>query len=569
MSVFQQIQDRFRPNPESLPTVLEIDLARGVITHVPTSPIEAIRQRTAVTIGALRRALEKGRRDDSVVALLVHVGTCPLLPGDVDEVAELIAGFDKPSVAWTETFGELVGATDAYKVACAADEIWLQPTGTVGLTGYRTDITLFRGVLEKVGITPAFEQRKEYKSAAETFAGHEVSDANREMVQRFMESMLTTAIDTVARSRGLTVDAVRELTARGPVSADEARSAGLVDHVGYRDEVLAAVRERFGRPSRRRDDASDVHLHYAHRYAHASALTRLTDQGRPGVGVVQAIGDIMLGPSRPGPGGSTCGCDTLAAHLRAAARDDSIRAVVLRVDSGGGSAVGSDQVRREVQQLRAAGKPVIASMGNVAASGGYFIAMAADQIVANPTTLTGSIGVLGGKFVLDELDQRIGLIRESVAAGAHADMWSTHAFTDEDLAILDQWLDRVYADFTAKAAEDRGMSLDDLEAVARGRVWTGADALDKGLVDRLGGISSAIRIAADAADLDRSDLTVRPVGTMPWLDQIRPPESSEANTTAGAFDLGPAGLFRAAAVELGLTSAGVLSMPGAWRVRSR
>ena len=579
MSVLQKITERVRPNPANLPVVLELDLARGVLTHAPTSPIEALKQRTATTLRDIREGLAHAEKDDHVVGLAVHIGTAPLPLGDADEVAELIAAFTKPTIAWTETFGELSGHSSAYRIACAADEIWLQPTGTVGFSGFHASMTLFRGTLEKVGVTPHFEQRKEYKSAAETFGGREISDANREQTQRLVDSLLEHAIGDVASARNLDEDTVRGLVDQSPIGAEQALEAGLIDHVGYRDEVYTAMRERWGTERHTRgDDRSGevrhaIHPSYVNRYNQRAQttgrLSRMFATDRSAIGVVSAIGNIVLGPSTPGVGGTPCGCDTLSAQLRSARHDDSVQAVVLRVDSGGGSAVGSDQVRREVLQLREAGKPVVASMGNVAASGGYFIAMGTDRIVANPSTITGSIGVLGGKFILAGLHERIGLVREGADAGARAGMWSEREFTDDELDVLNAWLDEVYSDFTTKAAQDRGMSIDELEPLARGRVWTGADAAERGLVDHVGGLATALRVAAEHAGAKPGELAVRTLPQMPWLDQLRPPESSETHASAVGWDLGPDGLFRAAARMLGMEApAGVLSLPWTPHIRS-
>lgn len=565
MSLLKQIQERFRPNPDDLPVVLELDLARGVLTQTPTNPLIALRERTATSLGDIRTALVKATDDDNVVGLIVHVGICPLPLGDNDEVAELIAAFDKPVIAWSETFGELVGDTAAYRLACAADEIWLQPSGTVGLSGYRAQITLLRGPLEKLGVTPQFEQRKEFKSAGEQFGGTEVSEANREMTQRLVDSLLADTVRTIATARGVPESRVRELVDQSPLSPQTALDADLIDHIGYRDEVFTSLRERYGHEG---ESGRHVHLTYVHRYRQRPRFAQFTEADRPAIGLVSAHGAIVLGPTKPSMNGTPCGTDTLAAQLRAAGHDENIQAVVLRVDSPGGSAVGSDQIRREVHQLRRT-KPVIVSMGNVAASGGYYIAMGATKIVANRSTLTGSIGVVGGKFVLDQLRENIGLIQESRSAGARAAMWDNSAFTDDGLAVLNAWLDEVYADFTRKAAEDRDMAVDDLERLARGRVWTGSDAHTNGLIDEIGGVATALRLAAESVDADLADLAIKRVPSLPWLDQIRPPESSEANTAPVALDLGPQGLFRAAAQELGLTvPMGALSLPGTWRITS-
>ena len=294
----------------------------------------------------------------------------------------------------------------------------------------------------------------------------------------------------------------------------------------------------------------------------------MTGRGRPVVALVRASGPIHLGRAASFPwGGPNVGSDTLGATLRAAGRDPSVRAVVLRVDSPGGSYVASDAIRREVLALRGSGRPVIASMATVAASGGYYIAMPCDVVVAGATTITGSIGVLAGKQVVKDALGRAGLRVDSESVGAHAEMFSAQRpFTDEEWERLEAWLDQVYADFTDKAATDRRMPVEQLRDVARGRVWTGADALAHGLVDRIGGLEDAVGIACERAGLRRDDVNVRALPHVGVVRRLRPPESSERPAAAHA---GPGGqsLLAGALASLGLPPvAGVLTLPVSWEL---
>jgi protease-4 len=268
----------------------------------------------------------------------------------------------------------------------------------------------------------------------------------------------------------------------------------------------------------------------------------------------------------------------VGAVLRAVGKDDRVEAVVLRVDSPGGSYSASDAIRREVLALRDAGRPVVASMGLVAASGGYFVSMAADEVVALPSTLTGSIGVLGGKVVLRELADKVGFEQELVTAGEHAAMFSTlQRFNAEEWQRVQDWLDLVYIDFTAKAASDRGLPIGELEPVARGRVWTGADARTHGLVDTLGGLQTAVSAACARGGLDRESVQVRRYPRHRLADQLRPPESSQSPASAVGSSRAdvladlvlPTGLaphagpdlLAALLAVLAPTATGVLSMP--------
>lgn len=568
-----------RPRPE-FPLIIELDLARGVINQMPNNPIAAFRARQSASMREIREGLRRAAKDPEVAGLVVHIGSCPLSPDQCDEIGELIAEFGehRPTIAWTESFGELGNATLAYRLASFASEIWLQPTGALGLQGVQLGITLLRGGLEKLHLEPQFAQRKEYKSAADQFVATEITEANREMIQRIADSILDDTIAGVAERRHLDPKALRRVVDNAPITATEAHQAGLVDRLGYRDEVYAELRTRYGREV---DSEHKISLQYAHRYARARSgkdrFESLLNRNKPAIGVVNLHGGITYGPSHVGPMSSTAGSDTICAHLREAAREDSVKAVVLRIDSPGGSYIASDAIRREVLQLRATGKPVIASMGQFAASGGYFAAMACDTVVATPTTLTGSIGVLAGKIVTAGLTERIGLIREDILAGANAGLLSSLTpFDEAQWEGLNEWLDEVYADFTTKAAEDRGMSIEELEPLARGRVWTGSDAHSRGLVDRLGGMGTALALAAERAGLDPDHPTVRGIPALPWLEQIRPAESSESRTIDAAvvtplprlFTGGPEDRLMALAGLMGFTlPGGVLALP--WHIELR
>ncbi len=294
-----------------------------------------------------------------------------------------------------------------------------------------------------------------------------------------------------------------------------------------------------------------------------------TRRTQPVVAVVNVEGGIGLGRSSASPlGGRRAGSDTVCAALRRASERDDVAAAVLRVVSPGGSYVASDAIHREVHRLREEGTPVVASMGSVAASGGYFVAMPADEIVALPSTVTGSIGVLGGKVVVGEALRRLGVGTEPVGSGAHSTMFDpTQRFSEQEWAKVEQWLDAVYDDFTHKAAAGRGMPYERLEPLARGRVWTGDDARRRGLVDTLGGLDEAVARAAQRAGTTRERVRVERVPHLGPLDRLRPAESSES---AAASLWGAAAAAEALAADalrlLGLPGDGVLTLPGPWQL---
>jgi protease IV len=244
-----------------------------------------------------------------------------------------------------------------------------------------------------------------------------------------------------------------------------------------------------------------------------------------------------------------------------------VAAVVLRVNSPGGSYIASDAIRHEVRRLRADGIPVVAAMGSVAASGGYFVSMGADEVVAAPGSLTGSIGVLGGKGVVRDLLAKGGIVGRTLGSHPHADMMSPlRGFSDEEWAKLQAFLDAVYDDFTTKAAADRGMDVAELEQHARGRVWTGVDAVKLGLVDRLGDVRDAVRLAARLAGANPDHVRVKGYPHQSWVAKVRPPQNSDRSAAATQLPTTPAGLLAAVTSALGVTPAGILELPGHWHL---
>lgn len=546
--------------------LLELDLGRGLAETAPTNPIEAIRALRTPQLRTLVEHLRKAETDDSVVGLigLVHGGGLTLAQSD--ELRAAVRSFrasGKPTLAFSPSFGEAAEGNVGYHLATAFEEIWLQPAAGLGLMGFTAAGTFLRGSLDKLGLEPQFGQRYEYKSAADTFMRSGFTEPHREMVTRLVESVTEQLVADVAADRGVDQESVRAAMADSPLTPEQALERRLVDHVGYRDEAYAALRARVG--------VEEPTLRYVERQGvsrFSGVLEQLPTPGTaPRVAVIEAVGPISVGHAKPGPsGGHTIGSDSLGAALRAASKDKHVQAVVLRIDSPGGSAVASDAIRRVVQQVQAAGKPVVASMASVAASGGYYIAMPCDRIVASPGTITGSIGVLAGKFVVRGALEKLGVGREVIAGSPRAAMFSgTAPFSEDEWAVLDAWLDRIYDDFTSKAAADRGLDVSDLRAVARGRVWTGADALSHGLVDRLGGLGAAIEEACTLIGASRDDVQVLPFPKPHPLAAFQPPESSDSVAVSavapGEGPLAWQALLRGLEQATGWRGAGVLSLP--------
>ncbi|HET6758519.1 MAG TPA: signal peptide peptidase SppA [Propionibacteriaceae bacterium] len=501
-------------------TLLELDLTEPLVAPEADDPIARLRARSRRLLRPTLRALHEAADDRHVVGLIAKVGG--LWPwGTMQELRRGIQTFadsGKPTLAWVETFGELGSrGMSAYVLATAFGELWLQPGGEVGLLGVGIETTFVRGTLDRLGIEPQFEQRYEYKNAADILMRKEFTAAHREALERLTESVFSDAVETIADARGLTSDQVRELVNTGPRTASEAQAAGLVDRLGYRDQAYDAMRTRTG---------GKPELLFADRWRPHRKLAPPPHR-RGHVALVDVRGGIATGRTRRGPMGRQAGSDTVSAQLRAARDNDRARAVVMRVESPGGSAVASEVIWREVWRLREADKPVIVSMGDVAASGGYYIACPAEVIVALPATLTGSIGVLGGKLVVDSLLERLGVSTGTVQQGAHALMYSARrSFSEDERARFAATVDAIYHDFVGKVAEGRQRPVADIEAVARGRVWTGRDALEAGLVDELGGLRDAVRIARQRASLPE-DAPVLGAIRIPPLARLSRPRNSE------------------------------------------
>jgi protease-4 len=573
------------------PLILELDLTQGVAEEPPSGPLSALLSLRKPRLPEVLDGLRRAREDERVKALVVKVGGQRIGLATIQELRDAVAGVrdaGKLTVAWAETFGEFSRGNLPYYLATAFGRIWLQPSGSLGLTGVSVEQWFFRSALDKIGIDVQASQRHEYKTAAHPLTERGFTAPAREASEHLAASVAGQLTGAIAERRGKSSGDARALLDRGPFLSHEALAEGLVDVLGYRDEVYAAVRKEAG---------PGAVLLYLSRYQRSRALAEraraLPNPRERFVAVIYAAGPIRQGRSGRGPLSGGVGSDTVTAALRAAASDERARAILLRVNSPGGSYTASDSIWREVVRARKAGKPVVVSMGDVAASGGYYIAMAADVIMAQPGTLTGSIGVLAGKPVVRDLFARAGVTTDSVAEGAHGAMFApTRPFSDDEWDKVNAWLDHIYRDFTAKVASSRRLSAEQLDGIARGRVWTGEDAAANGLVDALGGFAAAAEMARRMGGLP-AEAPLRVFPRTGPIERLRPHESSEDHRGAAASlarglpgglggdlatalapglgggpgiagqDWGPA--WRIAA-HLGLPPYGPLTLPGRWSI---
>jgi protease IV len=553
-----------KPLPDAI--VLTADLTGGLSDTSDPDAASRLLLGEKATLRDFVDAVDRAAGDPRVKSLYVELGDDSLGLAKTQQVRDTIAAFrakGKFAVAFADTFGEGGPGTRPYYLATACDEIWLQPLGQVGLTGLRSETPFFRGLFDKLGITADFEHREEFKTAMNSLTETQMTAPQREEVEGLLASLSGQIDRGIAAARKLTPDKVAAITDRAPLSADEAQTLGLVTKIGYRDQAMDEARAHAG---------SGAKLMTLSRYLKAAGRPHASGSE---IALIYGAGLITRGGSSVGElaGENDFGARAIGRAFAAAARNKEVRAIVFRIDSPGGSATASETIWRDVEEARRQGKPVIVSMGDVAASGGYYVAAPADKIVAEPATLTGSIGVLAGKIVLGGLMQKLGITTDAAERGANAGMFSTTGeFSPQERTRLEAELDDTYAGFKNHVAAGRRLSADAVESAAKGRVWSGEDAKEKGLVDALGGYETALDLAREAAKLpDDAPIKVvvypRERGLMKTLyDRLR---GDDADTEgASMLQRGLAALrVEVEVVEAVFDTPGLLRMPSVGDIR--
>jgi protease-4 len=450
------------------------------------------------TLADTLNALEGAGNDPRVKGLLLRIEDGDISLAQAQELRDALAAFrakGKPVIAVADSFGEFGSGTRGYYLVSGSDEIWLQPMGLLGLVGLRAEEPFFRGTLDKLGIVPRFDHREEYKTAMNMLTETKMTPAHREETQAILDSAYGQIVSGIAADRKLDESRVRDLVDHGPLLAQEAVDDHLIDHIGTAAEALEALKTRAG--------SNTKLLTLTHYLGRAGAPHR---QG-PVVALIYADGLMIRGKSDSSAllGNGVMGAESVVHAFHLAQADKDVRAILFRIDSPGGSAIAAETVWNAVKEARAAGKPVIVSMGSVAGSGGYYIAAGADAIVAEPATLTGSIGVVAGKFVLSGLMDKLGISSDAAQTSDSAAILSPlDDFTPQGYARFEVVLDDIYAGFKSRVAEGRKMDAAAVENAAKGRVWTGADAQKLGLVDALGGYATALALAKAKAGIPAS-----------------------------------------------------------------
>ncbi len=483
-------------DPVPANAVLFFDLADGVVETIPANPLARASMGPSVTLADFVQSLEAAGSDPRIEGVVMRLGIGELGVARTQDLRDAILDFrrnDKFALAFAESFGEGGSGSNQYYLATAFDEIWLQPSGEVELIGARLEMPYLKGTFDLLGLEVQIEQREEYKSAASMFTADSMPEPQRRNLQALVDSLVMQIADGLAVRNKIELAEARALIDRGPFPAADALALKLVDRLGYWDEVAAEAEAREGEG--------------VATYALADYAARLPEppEDAPQIAMIHGVGPVYLGDDDAGAfaDGSAMASGRIVRAFDEAVADPGIEAIVFRVDSPGGSYVASDTIRRAVERARSAGKPTIVSMGDVAASGGYFSALPAHSIVAQPGTVTGSIGVFGGKMVATGLFEKLGMRWDGVQAGANADLASfNRPYSPAGWAYLQGSLDRIYADFKKKVAEGRDLPPDKVQDAAQGQVWTGADAKERGLIDELGGLSEALGLARRLAGID-------------------------------------------------------------------
>jgi len=475
-------------------SVLALKISGSMPDYVPDDPFRRLFGGQPQSLGSLLAQFRKAKVDKRITAVLLDIDMSETGWAKSEEIRSAIEDFrtsGKPVYAYMET-----GLNKDYYIATACDKIFVPPPGELFTIGLAADVMFFRGSLDKLGVYPDMYQIGKYKSAGDTFTQKQMTDAHREYINSMLDDLYGRYLDGISKARKKSVDEVKALIDEAPYSAAKAKEIGLIDGALYHDDVEKELKKRLGYK-----DTDDLHIARGGDYKQITQESLGLNKGEK-IAIVYAAGDITSGRSTfSGNGQETIGSDSLVKTINDVRDDRSIKAIVLRIDSPGGSGLASDIIWRAIEAAKAK-KPIVVSMSDVAASGGYYIACNANKIVAEPSTITGSIGVVGGKPVLKGFYDWIGVSNEYVMRGKNAGMFrESEKFSDTERAKFQEFLKNTYDDFTSKVAKGRGKEQTYIDSIGQGRVWTGFQGKERGLVDEYGGLDKAIELAKQLANI--------------------------------------------------------------------
>lgn len=489
--------------------VLAFDFTKEVTEKNDSSPVDfALNgEKGDLTIRDVVAAIDFAAKDPRVSGVIAEFRGNTMSMAAAQEIRAAMMRLreqGKFSYAFATSFGELTPADKAYYLASSFEEIWLQPEGLLGLTGFATQMPFLREAFDKVGITPDFMHREEYKTATDMFTERGYTDANAEMLSAILDDLTTQLVNDVSAERDIEPLQLFRLMDEAPLTASRALEAGLVDRIGYGDEVEDDALQATGGNGTLLSASEYLSM----RRDELRKAEKNTKKKVPTIAFLHAVGEMNQseGDARKVRGDGIA-ADALASAIEDAVNDKNVDALLLRVDSPGGSAVAAETIRHALERAQKAGLPVVVSMGSMAGSGGYWVAAQADVIVAEPSTLTGSIGVIAGKLAAkQELWDLLGIHWDSITRGANADLWvATQPFSDPQKRKVDALVGDTYQAFKNHVARARGLSPETVAALAKGRVWTGDQALNNGLVDELGGLYDAVNVTKNVIGLTEDE----------------------------------------------------------------
>jgi len=479
-------------------TVLKIELNQVITDRSPQNPFgnfdfTSFKPQKSLGLNDILANIQKAKKDDNIKGIYMDISSIPAGMATIEEIREALLDF-KESEKFILCYSDNYSQT-AYYLSSVADKIYMNPAGGLYMSGLQSQVMFFKEALDKLGVEPQIVRYGKFKSAIEPFTKNEMSPENEEQINTYMNSLWDHMAKGISESREIDVETLNELTNNlNHRKPEEAVKHGLIDSLKYKDEIIKELKEKS------EIDKEDVRFVSLPKYTKVPKIKDYTGLAKDKIAVVYAMGSVIMGEGEEG----TIGSDRISRAIREARRDSSVKGIVLRVNSGGGSALASEVIWREAK-LAAKEKPFIASLGDVAASGGYYIVAPSDTIMASPNTITGSIGVFGLFFNSKEL------LNEKL--GIHVDVAKTHEFADlgspfrsmknEERQIIKDEIVQTYETFVNHVAEGRDMTPEKVDEIGQGRVWSGADAKRIGLIDLYGGLEEAVALAAEKADIEK------------------------------------------------------------------
>jgi len=513
-------------------SILYIDLKQEIVDRGSEDPFKgfdfaSFQPNSPIGLNQILKAIANAKEDSNIKGILMELDVVNAGAATTEEIRNALIDFKSSGkfiYAYSDTYSQ-----KAYYLASVADSVFINPEGMIEWLGLRSEIMFFKKALEKLGVEPQILRHGKFKSAVEPFMLDKMSPENREQTLTYISSIWNQWVKGISETRGIPADKLNSMASNMEIfNAKKALENKLVDGLIYKDELIATLKSKLGVEEKK--DISSIELK---KYFNVPEVTKRKFT-KDKIAVIYASGEIGMGDG----GDDQIGSEGLSRTIRKARRDSSIKAIVFRINSPGGSALASEVIWREVD-LAAKVKPVIVSMGDVAASGGYYIAAPATTIMANPTTITGSIGVFGLFFNLQKaLDNKVGITVDVVKTNDHADFFSVfRPMTAEEKAVGQMFIEQTYQTFIGHVSAGRGIPVEQVDAIGQGRVWSGVNAKDIKLIDEFGGLNDAIKLAAQKAKLENYRLVEMP-RQKKFFEQLMEEMSTEAKAWILKDELG-------------------------------